>query len=241
LALAVVLLSEFTFIVPPRGLFLLSKTIKSVDILRVLLSSSALVAHITDLDEHNNTVLMLASMNGHTETVRALLACPAVIESAGVVNTEGDTALMLAHGYTEIVMALLTCPAVVESAGVVNCDGYTALMLASKHGHTEAAEALLACPAVIESAGIANAEGDTALMLASMVGHAALVRESMQRATTLMIAEQTGLRLYQKKANPTMTKTKGWGTPKLPRIPKIIYSNSFTILHEFVSIPVLLF
>ena len=44
-ALGVVLLAELKTVVPPRGLFLLSTTIKSVQVVRVLLLSPALVAH----------------------------------------------------------------------------------------------------------------------------------------------------------------------------------------------------
>jgi Ankyrin repeats (3 copies) len=126
-ALGVVLLSEFASIVPPRGLFVHALRCTCVDILRVLLLSSGLVAHITDLDEQNNTVLMLASEGGHTEIVTALLVCSAVVATAGVVNNHGDTALMHAvwHGCVKMVIALLACPAVVSTAGVVDADGDT--------------------------------------------------------------------------------------------------------------------
>jgi ankyrin repeat protein len=52
---------------------------------------------------------MIALINDHTEVATALLACPAVVSSAGVADNSGDTALMIAsiYGYTEIVMALL--------------------------------------------------------------------------------------------------------------------------------------
>jgi hypothetical protein len=172
-ALGVVLLSEFDAVVPPRGLFLLSKTIKSVRVVQVLLSSFRLVAHITDLDDSDNTVLMLAVQTGYTDVVIALLRCPAVCRLAGAVNFFGDTALMLAsfHGYAEAVRALLACPAVIDSVGVANSDGYTALMLASKNGHAEAVRALLACPSVIASAGVVNNNGRTALMIALINDH----------------------------------------------------------------------
>jgi Ankyrin repeats (3 copies)/Ankyrin repeat len=144
-ALGVVMLSEFTSIVPPRGLFLLSMTIKSVDILRVLLLSSRLVAHITDLDEHNNTVLMLASMFGHTEAVMALLTCPAVVATAGVTNY-GTTVLMIAvmQRHVKTAIALLCCPAVVATVGVAK-NGFTALMIAEQTGHARMVQLLRAC------------------------------------------------------------------------------------------------
>jgi serine/threonine-protein phosphatase 6 regulatory ankyrin repeat subunit B len=208
-ALGVVLLSEFDAVVPPRGLFLLSTTIKSVQILRVLLLSPALVAHINDLDEHNNTVLMNAVQNGYTDVAITLLQCPAVCKLAGAVNSSGNTALMLASmdGHAEFVEALLACPAVIEFAGVVDTDGETALMLASRNGYTAIVNALIACPAVIESAGAVNKMGgNTALMIASQNGHTKTVLALLacpaviesagvvdtDGDTALMIASQNG-------------------------------------------------
>jgi hypothetical protein len=40
---------------------------------------------------------MLASQEGHPETVTALLACPTIVQSAGAVNKKGDTALGIAQ------------------------------------------------------------------------------------------------------------------------------------------------
>lgn len=53
---------------------------------------------------------MLASMQGHTETVIALLECPAIIHVADFADMRGKTALMLAsiQGHMETVFALLT-------------------------------------------------------------------------------------------------------------------------------------
>jgi ankyrin repeat protein len=176
-ALGVVLLSEFDAVVPPRGLFLLSMTIKSVQVVRVLLLSPVLVATIGDLDDSDNTVLMLAVQNGYTDVAVTLLQCPAVCKLAGAVNKHGFTALMLASmdGHAESVEALLACPAVIEFAGVMDTHGDTPLMLASKHGHAEVVTALLACPAVVASAGVVNNNGSTALMIALINGHTEIV------------------------------------------------------------------
>ncbi len=208
-ALGVVLLSEFDTIVPPRGLFLLPKTIKNVQIVRVLLLSPMLVATIGDLDDSDNTVLMLAVQNGYTDVAVTLLQCPAVCKLAGAVEKHGFTALMLASmfGHAESVKALLACPAVIEFAGVVDTDGETALMLASRNGYTAIVNALIACPAVIESAGAVNKMGgNTALMIASQNGHTKTVLALLacpaviesagvvdtDGDTALMIASQNG-------------------------------------------------
>jgi ankyrin repeat protein len=132
---------------------------------------------LTVNDTNNNTALMLASKNGHTETVRTLLACPTVVQSAGDVNTNGYTALMLAslNGYTETVVALLACPTVVQTASAVNEYGFTALILSSATGNAETVAALLVCPTIVLSAGVSTNYGLTALMFASTNGHAETV------------------------------------------------------------------
>jgi ankyrin repeat protein len=178
-ALSVVLLSELDAIVPSRGLFLYAlRNNTNVQILRVLLSSPVLVLHITDRDDKNNTALMVASKNGHTEAVKALLAFSAVVASASVAdNILGYTALMHAadQGHAGTVTALLACPAIVEFAGAVNQHGNTALILASCRGHVQSVVALLACPAAIEFVSTVNKFGFTALMFAVQNGHAEVV------------------------------------------------------------------
>jgi ankyrin repeat protein len=177
-ALGVVLLSEFPSIVAPRGLFVHALRCTRVDILRMLLSSPALVAHIIDRDpRNNNTLLMLPSVYGNIEAITALLACPAVVASACVVNNYEHTALMLAsyHGYTESVKALLACSTVIESVSFVDADGDTALQLAVLRGHVETVTALLLCSSVVFTASVANNDGCTALMLAAARGHTGIV------------------------------------------------------------------
>jgi ankyrin repeat protein len=89
---------------------------------------------------------MIASYNANTLTVRALLACPAVVSTAGVVNNHGSTALMLAvmRRHVETVEALLCCPAVVATMGVAN-NGFTVLMIAEQTGHARMVQLLRAC------------------------------------------------------------------------------------------------
>jgi ankyrin repeat protein len=171
-ALCVVLLPEAA-ILAPRGLFLytLCAYKPNIQILRMLLSSPALVAHITDrtpVDWGENTVLMVASKAGCTDAICALLAFPAIIESANAVNNNGDTALIFASSCScTATEALLALPHVAESADVCNNDGTTALMVAAMNGYADIVRALLACPAVTASAGSVDGGGNTALMLAS--------------------------------------------------------------------------
>ncbi len=133
LALGVVLLAESDAIAP-RGLFVYAmKSQTSIHVLRILMSSQMLLETITDYEDSNYTPLMFAAQHGHTQAIEMLLACPAVVASANVVNVHGNTALMLASdvGRVEVVKALLACPAIIESAGAVSPFGFTALMFAS--------------------------------------------------------------------------------------------------------------
>jgi ankyrin repeat protein len=175
-ALGVVLLSEFDFIVPPRNLFFCmlkhSRCYANVRVLRMLLSSRKLQSTICDRDENSQTVLMIASWCGNTEAIAMLLTCPIVAASADAVSRHGETALMLAvmQGHVETVKALLACPAVCASAGAANNVGNTALMIASQDASPEPVTLLLACSTVVASAGAANQDGDTALIFASRLG-----------------------------------------------------------------------
>jgi hypothetical protein len=192
-SLGVVLLSEFNFVLSPRGLFLYvlrHDHHPSAHMLRVLLSSSVLVAQINDCTDSQHTALMIASRRGLTEAVTALLACSAVRESAGAVNKHGFSALMLASrfGHSTIVSALLACPAVVASANDLSFRGYTVLMLAATEGHVQVFHALLACPAVIASAGVSGINGDTALMIAATEGHVQVVHALLACPTVIASA-----------------------------------------------------
>jgi ankyrin repeat protein len=87
-------------------------------------------------------------MRGFIETVTALLACPEVVATAGVVDNNGNTALMIAvmEVHVSMVKALLARPAVVASAGIVNNNGWTALMIAEQRGgHARMVQLLGTC------------------------------------------------------------------------------------------------
>ncbi len=174
ISLAVVLLLELPSLLSPlrqlvhHALSLRQKSTETTRIVCILLTVPAIAASAGNADTDGDTALMIASVNGHAETVSALLACPTVVQSAGAVNTDGYTALMLAssNGHTETVTALLACPTVIQSAGVVDTRGNTVLMLASSNGCTKTVAALLACPTIVLSASAVNRRGATALGIA---------------------------------------------------------------------------
>lgn len=109
---------------------------------------------------NSDTALMLAADKGNIETVQALLA------KGADVNTEndGNTALMLAamNGHAEIVQALLAKGADVN-VKANNSD--TALMEAAADGHTEIVQALLTNGTDVNAKN--NDDGRTALMFCS--------------------------------------------------------------------------
>ena len=99
-----------------------------------------------------------ASLQGHTETVKALLSDPRVDPS-----TDNSYALRWASqkGHTETVKVLLSDPRVDPSAG-----NNFAIRWASKNGHTEIVRVLLSDPRVDPSA-----DNSYALRWASEKGH----------------------------------------------------------------------
>lgn len=78
------------------------------------------------LDQNNNTPLILAAMNGHTEIVRLLIDAGADVNAR---NSHHDTALMtaIAKGHGQIAQALIQARAKID---ICNKDGVTPLALA---------------------------------------------------------------------------------------------------------------
>ena len=103
-----------------------------------------------------------ASINGHVNVVRALLATGAHVDAT---NDGGCTALICAsnHGHVEVVRALLAAGAGVDAA---KNDGWTALICASCDGHVETVRALLAAGA---NKHLINNSGGTAYSLATSI------------------------------------------------------------------------
>lgn len=116
------------------------------------------------------TPLMLASEEGHTEVVRALLEHGA---DANAARTDiGARALLFAsqNGHLEIAKLLLQRGADVKAKAN---DGKTALMAASLDGHVEIARLLIEKGAVVNET---KEDGFTPLMLAALDGHVEVVR-----------------------------------------------------------------
>jgi ankyrin repeat protein len=155
-----------------------------------------LFADVNAADKDGNTALMIASREGHTETVKALLEKGADVNAT---NKNGNTALILASqlDHTETVKALLEKGADVNAT---NMAGETPLIWASLKGHTEIVKALL------EKGAEVNAKaknGWTALIYASANGHTEMVKALLEKGaevnaktkngrTALMIASGKG-------------------------------------------------
>ena len=86
-------------------------------------------------DSENRTLLMMASLNGHTESVRMLLERSEI--DVNLQDKWGKTALIYASdcGRTEVVKGLLERPEILVNLQTE--DGETALMWASYWGRTE--------------------------------------------------------------------------------------------------------
>jgi ankyrin repeat protein len=127
-------------------------------------------------DEH--TPLMIAALEGDTETVRTLLAHGARVNAK---DNEGHTALMFAviNSHSEIVKALLRAGARVNArAG----DGGTALMLAATNGDAEITQILLNDGA--KTGYRYTSTGQTAATLAADRGHIAIVELLQKRVAS---------------------------------------------------------
>jgi uncharacterized protein len=130
---------------------------------------------IDDRDELGNTHLMRASLDGRTETVKALLRKGADVNAQ---NHEGRTALMFAvvNLHTVTVKTLLRGGADVNAQAA---DGCTPLILAAFNGDAEIAQVLLKWGA---DAGKTLLPGKTALVVATQRRYKALV-ELLKRAS----------------------------------------------------------
>eukprot|EP00501_MAST-03F_sp_TOSAG23-6_P002047 GSMAST32.ASY1.ANO1.2136.1 assembled CDS len=143
--------------------------------LKTLLSTNAFDVNESYFNDVNYvTLLMVASQNGHTDTVITLLEHGANVEA----KDDNDlTSLMAAsdNGHTATVIALLERGANIEAK---DNNGVTSLMTACFRGQTETVKALLKRGANIN----ANSNtGWTALMAASDKGNTAIVNALLER------------------------------------------------------------
>ncbi len=125
------------------------------------------------------TPLMIATAEGHTETVRVLLDAGA---EPNAQNNLGRTPLMYAsnYGFTPIAKLLLAKGANPNVAP--NDDNrWTALMVAARKGYTETVRVLLAHGA---DKSLRDKNGNTALALAEAQGHSEVVRILTENGTT---------------------------------------------------------
>jgi ankyrin repeat protein len=132
-----------------------------------------------------STALILASHNGHLETVQALLAAGADTTARA---QRGNTALILAsdNGHLGVAQALLAAGA---DTAAQNQSGVTALILASDEGHQEVVQALLAAGA--GTAAQSN-HGNTALILASVEVHLEVVQALLAAGADTAAQNQDG-------------------------------------------------
>ncbi|MDN5248135.1 MAG: ankyrin repeat domain-containing protein, partial [Wolbachia endosymbiont of Tyrophagus putrescentiae] len=111
------------------------------------------------------TLLHLAAVYGHTETVNALLAVQGV--EVNKKGSDGYTPLHLAaeNGHTETVNALIDKDAEVN---MEDSDGYTPLHCAARNGHTETVDTLIDKGASVNTV---DRWQQTPLHLAACSGH----------------------------------------------------------------------
>jgi hypothetical protein len=150
--------------------------------LRLLVKAKA---NLEERDGHERTALLLAALNGHTETVQQLLEMRADI---GATRRFGGTVLMSAaqNGHVETLEFLCRARADVNAC---HSTGWNAVMAAARYGHTEAVGVLLdnrASPVAwaYSSDGSGRHEGQTALMVAAGSGHTDTVRLLCRRGAT---------------------------------------------------------
>jgi ankyrin repeat protein len=143
-------------------------------------------ANANATDALGRTPVWIAARGGHTETVRALVACGADVHT---VDNRSCTPVWAAaqHGHTETVRVLVQdCLANVHTAGD---DGRTPVYAAAANGHTETVWALVDCGA---DARTANSNGQTPVGTAAMYGHTKTVRALVDCGADARTANSNG-------------------------------------------------
>ena len=152
---------------------------------KIILFLLQLEIDINYQNEHRDTILMLASRNGHHQVVELLLSKDPDIN---IQNNNGVTALMFAsgNGHHQVVELLLSKD---PDINIQNNDGWTALMHASRYGHHQVVELLLSKDPDIN---IQNNDGVTALMFASCNGHHQVVELLLSKDPDINIQDNAG-------------------------------------------------
>lgn len=137
------------------------------------------------VDENGNSLLILSTREGHTETAAALLRFRPELDRR---NNRGDSALMFAamRGDEKLVDLLLGQGARTDTGG----KGWTALHYAAFEGKLAVVERLLNAGANVEAL---TPNLSDALMLAARNGHIDVVRRLLQTPVTLGRRNDHGL------------------------------------------------
>ncbi len=140
--------------------------------------------------ENGKTALMVASRNGRSDIVSALIDKGADVNA---ITGNGGTALMFAavHGDTNTVQLLLRHEAAVDVKAKFN---WTALMVAAAKGHSDIVQALLDAGA---DPNVRDVYQWTPLMRTSFSGHANVVRTILSFHHNLIELEKSVGQQYQ--------------------------------------------
>jgi ankyrin repeat protein len=137
-----------------------------------LLASSVIAATAGDTSAQGGgyTALMYAACcSSNDDVFAALLACPTVAATAGIVLSSGQTALQCAvrEGNYVAVVRLLECERTADTAAWRDASGRTVLHVATHRRYTRIVEALLTSSAVAATAAMVDESGFTPPMIAT--------------------------------------------------------------------------
>lgn len=137
-----------------------------------ILNQLASGVHVDAIDSHGNTALIIASLNGRLETVKALLSSNARINFEGGTHGNAFNAAA-AHGHEHVIKTLL-------SRGYnYPCGGATihALQIACRQGHEPVVQVLIDFGTDIN---FDNSRESSSLQIAAQEGHVAIVKLLLQ-------------------------------------------------------------
>ena len=154
-------------------------------------------ADVNVRNKYGVTSLYAASLEGHAEIVKLLVAANADVNAA---DTDGVTPLWIASqvGHTKTVKLLITAKANVNVTR--KTDGVTPLLKASQNGHFEIVNLLVAANADVN---VADIDGVTPLLIASQKGHVEIVKLLLiagaqeKNMTAKKAAVVNGVAIYQ--------------------------------------------